>query len=220
MWTDIGMLLLAAALLPVVYLGVLYGYRESFAQESNQNRRFLRTLPEFAVLAASETALVRIWYSYTLDRLSFFMLVMLTVMLYGMTILCMTDYWEKVVPNRILLLWLIIWILLTGLYGVRDMNRMLYHMFGVILGVVFCMLSFGFCYLISKGSMGAGDVKLAVIMGMYLTGDYVVGAVFYGCILSAVFSVWMLIQRKITRKDYIPFVPFLYMGVVMRYLIG
>lgn len=220
MWTDIGMLLLAAVLLPVVYLGVLYGYRESFAQESNQNRRFLRTLPEFAVLAASEAALVRIWHSYTLGRLSFFMLVMLTIMLYGMTILCMTDYWEKVVPNRILLLWLMIWILLTGIYGVHDMNRMLYHMFGVILGVVFCMLSFGFCYLISKGSMGAGDVKLAVIMGMYLTGDYVVGAVFYGCILSAVFSVWMLMRGKITRKDYIPFVPFLYMGVVMRYLIG
>lgn len=220
MWTDIGMLLLAAVLLPVVYLGVLYGYRESFAQESNQNRRFLRTLPEFAVLAASEAALVRIWHSYTLGRLSFFMLVMLTIMLYGMTILCMTDYWEKVVPNRILLLWLMIWILLTGIYGVHDMNRMLYHMFGVILGVVFCMLSFGFCYLISKGSMGAGDVKLAVLMGMYLTGDYVVGAVFYGCILSAVFSVWMLMRGKITRKDYIPFVPFLYMGVVMRYLIG
>lgn len=220
MQTDIGMLLLAAVLLPVVYLGVLYGYRESFVQESNQNRRFLGTLPEFAVLAASEAALVRVWYSYTLDRLSFFMLVMLTVMLYGMTILCMTDYWEKIVPNRILLLWLMIWILLTGIYGVHDMNRMLYHMFGVILGVVFCMLSFGFCYLISKGSMGAGDVKLAVIMGMYLTGDYVVGAVFYGCILSAVFSVWMLMRGKITRKDYIPFVPFLYMGVIMRYLIG
>ena len=100
----------------------------------------------------------------------------LIIMLYGMTILCMTDYWEKVVPNRILLLWMMIWILVMGSYGVRDLNAMMRHMFGVILGLVFCMLSFGFCYLISKGNMGAGDVKLAVIMGMYLTGDYVVGA--------------------------------------------
>ena len=70
------------------------------------------------------------------------------------------------------------------------------------------------------GALGAGDVKLAVIMGMYLTGDYVVGAVFYGCILSAVFSILMLARGKMTRKDSIPFVPFRYVGVVIRYFIG
>ncbi len=213
-------LIVAATFLPLVYLGVLYYYRDCFTQENNRKRRFLRTMPEICVLAASEAAVVRVWYSYTSGKLSGLMLVMLIVMLYGITILCMTDYWEKVVPNRILLLWMMFWLILLGSYGVHDLNGMLHHMFGVILGLVFCMLSFGFCYLISRGSMGAGDVKLAVIMGIYLTGDYVVGAVFYACILSALFSVLMLARGKLTRKDTIPFVPFLYMGVLIRYFIG
>lgn len=215
-------LVLAAALvfLPLVYLGVLYYCRDCFARECNQKRRFLRTLPEKFVIVLSEAAVIRIWYSYMSGKLSGLMLAMLIIMLYGMTILCMTDYWEKVVPNRILLLWMMFWMILMGIYGVRDLNAMMRHMFGVILGLIFCMLSFGFCYLISKGSMGAGDVKLAVILGIYLTGDYVVGAVFYGCILSAVYSIWMLARGKITRKDSIPFVPFLYMGVMIRYFIG
>ncbi len=220
MRSDVLMLIAAAVFLPIVYLGVLYYYRECFTQECNKKRRFLRSMPEIIVLVVSEAAVLRIWYSYTSGKLSGLMLLMLIIMLYGMTILCMTDYWEKVVPNRILLLWMMIWILVMGSYGVRDLNAMMRHMFGVILGLVFCMLSFGFCYLISKGNMGAGDVKLAVIMGMYLTGDYVVGAVFYGCILSAVFSILMLARGKMTRKDSIPFVPFLYVGVVIRYFIG
>lgn len=220
MLNDVWILTAALLLLPLVYLGVMYYYREFFAQESNRARRFLRTVPEFCVLAASGAAIVRIWYSCRKGQVSLFELLMLVIMLYGMTILCMTDYWEKVVPNRILLLWLLVWIIAIGAYGVRDINGMARHMFGVVLGVVFCMMSFGFCYLISKGSMGAGDVKLAILMGMYLTGEYVVGAVFYGCILSAVFSILMLAKRKITKKDYIPFVPFLYMGVVIRYLMG
>lgn len=220
MRSDVLMLIAAAVFLPIVYLGVLYYYRECFTQECNKKRRFLRSMPEIIVLVVSEAAVLRIWYSYTSGKLSGLMLLMLIIMLYGMTILCMTDYWEKVVPNRILLLWMMIWILVMGSYGVRDLNAMMRHMFGVILGLVFCMLSFGFCYLISKGNMGAGDVKLAVIMGMYLTGDYVVGAVFYGCILSAVFSILMLARGKMTRKDSIPFVPFLYIGVVIRYFIG
>ena len=145
MRSDVLMLIAAAAFLPIVYLGVLYYYRECFTQECNKKRRFLRSMPEIIVLVVSEAAVLRIWYSYTSGKLSGLMLLMLIIMLYGMTILCMTDYWEKVVPNRILLLWMMIWILVMGSYGVRDLNAMMRHMFGVILGLVFCMLSFEAC---------------------------------------------------------------------------
>ena len=172
------------------------------------------------MLALSETAILRIWLSICKNSGAVFLFAMLVLMLYGMSILCMIDYWEKVVPNRLLLIWLMLWILCIGLYGAYDMNAMLRHMFGVILGFLFCMFSFGFCYLISRGSMGAGDVKLSVIMGIYMTSEYVVGAVLYGCILSAAFSCLMLVSKRMTRKTCIPFVPFLYLGVIIRYLMG
>ena len=63
------------------------------------------------------------------------------------------------------------------------------------------------------------DVKLSLIMGIYLTGRDIPGAVFYGCLIAAGYSIIQLIRKKITRKDRLPFVPFLYMGVVVRYLL-
>ena len=46
MRSDVLMLIAAAAFLPIVYLGVLYYYRECFTQECNKKRRFLRSMPE------------------------------------------------------------------------------------------------------------------------------------------------------------------------------
>lgn len=206
----LGILLCMLLMPPTYALAVIYC----------QMGKPFRSRIEIAVLALSEVTLLRIWFVFGKCKLSNFMFLMLVIMLYGMTILCMTDYWQKLVPNRILLWLLLIWVLAMGNYAIRDMNGMIRHMFGVILGVIFCMISFGFCYLLSRGSMGAGDVKLSVIMGLYLTGEYVVGAVFYGCILSACFSIAMLACRKVTRKDSIPFVPFLYLGVIIRYFVG
>lgn len=213
-------LAICVLLMPLVYVAVIASYRCCFEQKKNRERKLLRTWQEILVLILSTVAIFRLWVCFGKCDIYNFQYMMLVILLYGMSILCMTDYWEKVIPNRILLYWLLIWLLLIGIYGVKDINGMMRHMFGVVLGIIFCMFSFGLCYLISKGSMGAGDVKLSLIMGLYMTGDYVVGAVLYGCILSAAFSIFMLLSKKLTRKDSIPFVPFLYLGVVLRYLVG
>ena len=68
--------------------------------------------------------------------------------------------------------------------------------------------------------MGAGDVKLSLLMGLYLSVEYVVGAIVYGCLVGAVYSIVQLLRKKLSRKDMIPFVPFLYAGLIIRYLIG
>lgn len=207
----IVMLIAGLLFLPIVYATALSVCGE---------RKPFHSPQEFFMLAASEAAIFRIWSSVYKGDGSVFMFLMLVLMLYGMSVLCMIDYWKRIVPNRILLVWLMLWVICIGAYGVYDMNAMLRHMLGVILGLIFCMFSFGFCYLISRGSMGAGDVKLSILMGIYMTSEYVVGAVLYGCVLSAVFSLVMLVSKKITRKTCIPFVPFLYLGVIVRCFMG
>jgi prepilin signal peptidase PulO-like enzyme (type II secretory pathway) len=141
-------------------------------------------------------------------------------MLVAMTILCMIDLWEKVVPNKILLVWLVVFIIIIGFQGLYDMDVVLSKLIPIGLGLLFCMLTFGLGYIISHGSMGAGDVKLLLIMGLFLTSEYVVESVLYGCIASALYSIVMLLRKKVTRKDEIPFVPFLYLGLIIRYLMG
>lgn len=57
-------------------------------------------------------------------------------------------------------------------------------------------------------------------MGLCLPAGYVTAAILYGCLAAAVVSIALLLMKKITRKDFIPFVPFLYAGLIIRYLMG
>ncbi len=207
-------------LLPIAYWGILQWYKPNFKEEKNQSRIILKTVPEIIVLIASETALLRIWYILEKPDIQNMKFVLLYAILVGMTVLCITDLWEKVVPNRILLFMVLIYIIILGFQGIRDMNVLIKQFPTILLGLLFCVLTFGVGYLISHGGMGAGDVKLSILMGLYLTGDYVVAVVVYGCLISAVYSICQLIRKKVSRNDELPFVPFLYAGLIIKYFVG
>ena len=151
------------------------------------------------------------------DDLQFMLLAVMTM---GMCVFCITDYRECIVPNKLLLILLLLFFIILGGHGVKNMEQVTGLLPSIVLGLVFSGITFGLGYLIAKGSIGAGDVKLTLIMGLYLTGVYVVPAIAYGCFCSAVFSIVQLIRKKVTRKDAIPFVPFLYIGLIIRLLLG
>lgn len=224
-------LTLAAAmlLLPAAYWGAMTLWQSRYRQgregeEESKKREGLwqkpfRTLPELAVMLSAEFALVRIWQSLgkcSWDNMQF---QLLSVILAGMTVLCITDYRERIVPNLILLVLLMLFFVILGCQGVRDMEVVLRALPAIVLGLLFGMITFGLGYLLSHGGMGAGDVKLALVMGLYLTGEYVPGAVFYGCVAGAAYSLVQLFRKKLSRKDQLPFVPFLYIGLIIRYIL-
>jgi len=219
---SMGYLILAAAVvgIPGTYLGILKWNQPYFEQEKNRNRTLMKTKEELLVLIFSELAMLKLWYRYQTGTLSGLLFSLLYTNLIMMTVLCMTDAWEKIVPNRILLLGGVICLLETGFGAVKNIEIVTGMLPSMLLGFLFCLLSFGVSYLISRGSMGSGDVKLSLVLGVFLTGEYVVKTVFYGCLLSALYSLVQLLRKKLSRKDEIPFVPFLYIGMILTYLAG
>lgn len=217
-----GYLILAmlAIGLPVLYCAVLAWNKPYFELEKNRNRAILKSMPEYIVIFWGEIVTVKIWYEFQTEEISGLILGLLYIILVIMCVLCMTDYWETLVPNRILLLCIVCCFLELGLWWVKDRAVITEILPSMILGLIFCMLSFGIGYLLSKGSMGSGDVKLALVLGMFLTGEYVVRTVFFGCLISAFYSMIQLLRKKLNRKDEIPFVPFLYIGLIITYLVG
>jgi leader peptidase (prepilin peptidase)/N-methyltransferase len=77
--------------------------------------------------------------------------------------------------------------------------------------------------LISPRGMGMGDVKLSFLLGLHL-GWLGWGEVFLGLFLSfllgAVIGVALIALKVKTRKDFIPFGPFLALGTVLTVLWG
>ncbi len=197
-------------LLPGIYVSLTFWQTEKF----NGISKF-----EMIVLAAAEIAFFRMWRTDSAGEVPYILSLMKYVMLAFMTYFCVEDHKEQLVPNRVLLLLLVLFPILLGGYGIHDMDTVLKIIPSIILGFLFCLLSFGLGYLLSHGSMGAGDVKLSLIMGIYLTGNDIPGAILYGCLIAAEYSIVQFLRKKISRKDRIPFVPFLYMGVVVRYIL-
>lgn len=91
----------------------------------------------------------------------------------------------------------------------------------VIGGAVLIALFFRFLIYITKGrGMGDADVKLGFLIGLVNGFPMAFLAVFVGYILGAFYSVLLMLLRKKTLKDAIPFGPFLILGSVIVLLFG
>lgn len=71
------------------------------------------------------------------------------------------------------------------------------------------------CALCIKNSIGFGDMKLFIIMGFMLGMDGIWGAMFLSLVVSFVISVYLLLTKKKTRKDSIPFGPAIVIGTYL-----
>ena len=84
-----------------------------------------------------------------------------------------------------------------------------------VIAAVALLLAAGLCALVVKNGIGFGDMKLFVVMGLMLGLDGVWGAIFLALIVSFLIAAFMLITKKKTRKDAIPFGPALVLGTYL-----
>lgn len=91
------------------------------------------------------------------------------------------------------------------------------HIVNSVIGVVVATGLVGFLYLIGRGAMGSGDVRLAPVIGLY-TGWISVGTVILALVasffLAAIFALALLVLGRANRKDDMPLGPFLAWGTL------
>ncbi len=95
------------------------------------------------------------------------------------------------------------------------------HIVNSVIGVVVATGSVGFLYLIGRGAMGSGDVRLAPVIGLY-AGWISVGTVLLALVtsffLAAIFALVLLISGRANRSDDMPFGPFLAFGTLVVFV--
>jgi leader peptidase (prepilin peptidase) / N-methyltransferase len=75
-------------------------------------------------------------------------------------------------------------------------------------------------FLVSRGGMGAGDLKLMAMIGLYVGLRGAVLVMLLGFFLGALVGVAGMIFGKLTRKDALPFAPYLVMATLLEVLWG
>jgi len=75
-------------------------------------------------------------------------------------------------------------------------------------------------YALARGGLGAGDVKLAAAIGLYLGFRGVMPAVFLSMAAAAVGGVGMAAAGKTGRKTRVPLGPFMWLGTCASLLLA
>ncbi len=84
-------------------------------------------------------------------------------------------------------------------------------------GMAVALAVFGLIYLLGRGAMGLGDVKLEAAIGALLGYPAVLAAMFAGIIASGIAAAALLVTRRAGRKDAFAYGPYLALGAWLVY---
>jgi len=126
------------------------------------------------------------------------------------------DIQTRLVPNRLLLI--SIAVTLICLYFIGSLMS---GLLGGCVGFTF----FGILYFLSRGKIGAGDVKLAGLIGLMTGFPLVLLALLLALLIGSVAIGLLLALKRIKTTDSIPYAPFLCSGAIItlwagRWLVG
>ena len=93
-------------------------------------------------------------------------------------------------------------------------------MFSSLAGGAIGLVAMAFPFVISRGGMGMGDVKLATLIGLMTGFPLVLVALLLSVITGGVVAAILLISRIKKRKDPIPFAPFMAIAALVTLLWG
>jgi len=125
------------------------------------------------------------------------------------------DIKTKTIPNMLVLAMLAGWVLVIVPHLFINTDSTINLLWDSLLGFAVCAAMFLIIYIISRKGLGGGDVKFMAVAGLYLGLSGVLPATLYGTILAALAGLILIILKKIGRKDSIPLVPFLYIGILI-----
>ena len=176
-----------------------------------------------------------------------FVFIYLAIIMSFYIVIALTDFKYKLIPNKIVYPAIIVVItflmLNTLIYFYLYHKQLSSDPFGVYLleagylkmQIFAALKTFGilllsavgiagffyFLVVITKGKgMGGGDIKLGFLIGLVNGFPFNIIAVFLGFVLGALVSVFLILLKKKSIKDTVPFGPFLIVGSVIALLFG
>jgi len=128
-------------------------------------------------------------------------------------ILVVTDLTYMLIPNKILLFFLPFFIVLRIF---SPLDPWYDAIIGGAVGYILIML----IILISKGGMGAGDMKLLGVLGIVLGWKLTLLAFFIGTFAGALIGGLLMLTKRLKRGEPMPFGPYLLFGAILSYHFG
>lgn len=128
-----------------------------------------------------------------------------------LVILTITDLIEKIVPNKIVFAGLVL-ILLFRIISGENLAFYILSSIGVFIFLFLLMIA-------SKDKLGGGDVKLYAVISLAIGAWKAFASIFFASFVALLITLPMILKKKMDRKTEIPFVPFIWVGVLISYIV-
>jgi prepilin signal peptidase PulO-like enzyme (type II secretory pathway) len=90
-------------------------------------------------------------------------------------------------------------------------------LYGFLIGLLFPLgVTWAFYILKGQIGLGGGDIKLFAILGLYLGPRLIIHNIFFSCFLGSIIGLSLILSRKISKDNPIPFGPFILIVAVIQ----
>lgn len=125
-------------------------------------------------------------------------------------VISMIDLKHSIIPNGLVIAIMVLAVINLGF----DFSNWISYTIGFfcVSGILLLIA------VITGGKMGGGDIKLMAAAGLLLGWEKILLALMIGAIIGAVIGIALIVMKVITRKQMIPFGPFLSLGIIISAL--
>lgn len=124
------------------------------------------------------------------------------------------DFEEKRIPN-IFPVTMLLGSTILLLLGIILHNKLaVSQLVESIIVALVCFLGLTLASVLSKGGIGAGDIKLLSALALSSGSLVIIGTVFYSILYCGIGAGYLLVTKKMTKKEGVPFAPFILLGFV------
>lgn len=151
-------------------------------------------------------------FKLTLEFFSYCFLISLLLVVF------VIDLRYKIIPNKINLFGFSIILtikILESLYYL-SFAPLLDSTLGLLIGAVPILL----VILITNGGMGAGDMKLMAVIGMWFGLKFTYLVLLIGILAASIMAIILLVTKQSTKKSELPFAPFLFISTFICLIFG
>ena len=128
-------------------------------------------------------------------------------------IILVSDLTYMIIQNKVLLFFLPLFIIMRFIVPLEPW-------WSPIAGALAASILIALIIIISRGGMGAGDMKLFFVLGIVLGLGEVLLAFFLSALIGAVIGIILMMLKLIKRKQAVPFGPYIVIATLITYFYG
>jgi prepilin signal peptidase PulO-like enzyme (type II secretory pathway) len=133
----------------------------------------------------------------------------------GMEPIAYVDRREKRIPNGCLLYLIAVRLILFGVECFSYPSLIRENIIFTVGGAVVAGVVMFFAYVLSRHAIGMGDIKLLMVMGLYVGAQLTYLLLLAALILAACYGGVKVLTKRLEVKDEIAFAPFIALGTII-----